>query len=591
MGKIILSIIMGILILGVIGITDSAWATNLGISGLITTMEGDIAVISVHEFIEGADLNGDGDLFDTVPHVYDATTSVVTNTGVGISFSFINHNNVNGNLVAFPVSEFDQGVDLNGDGDTNDRVIHVYDATTGITTNLGLASFSVDTGDNFVAFPVFESDHGDLNGDTDTTDIVMHVYDATTGVINNLGLAGSSFLAKGNLVAFPVSESSQGIDLNGDGDTNDSVLHVYDATTGLTDNLGLDNAGFEIYGNFVALSVSEVRHGADLNGDADTDDNVLHVYDATTGLTDNLGLASNVSNHGSTAEVNGNLVEFYVSESKQNADLNGDGDTDDTVPHVYDATTGITTNLGLSTLSFTLLANGNLALFSIHEATQGADLNGDGDTDDTVPHVYDATTGITTNLGLDSNTTPGYSDGTLVMFPISESGQNADLNGDGDQLDTVPHVYDATTGITTNLGIGDFSNVVDGNIIAGSLSEYFEGDLNGDGDTNDTIIHIYDATTTTVTNLGLDGGQVRTNGVTLVYVVSEFNQGVDLNGDGDTNDQVLHASAINPTGPPTNPGNGNGNSNPPANPGPPTETPGNGQPPANPGPPSGKGKP
>ena len=45
-----------------------------------------------------------------------------------------------GDLIGLLVDEYRQGgVDLNGDGDTRDTVAHVYDLSTGRTTNLGIA--------------------------------------------------------------------------------------------------------------------------------------------------------------------------------------------------------------------------------------------------------------------------------------------------------------------------------------------------------------------------------------------------------------------------------------------------------------------
>ena len=70
------------------------------------------------------DLNGDGDAFDRVAHVYDASTDIVTNLGFDGSDGLA----VSSNLVAFVVKEINQSItDLNCDGDTSDRVVHIYD--------------------------------------------------------------------------------------------------------------------------------------------------------------------------------------------------------------------------------------------------------------------------------------------------------------------------------------------------------------------------------------------------------------------------------------------------------------------------------
>ena len=70
----------------------------------------------------------------------------------------------------------------------------------------------------------------DLNGDGDATDFVVHVFNASNRQTTNLGLAATSgsLQGDGQLLGFRVRETEQGnTDLNGDGDTNDDVLHVF----------------------------------------------------------------------------------------------------------------------------------------------------------------------------------------------------------------------------------------------------------------------------------------------------------------------------------------------------------------------------
>jgi hypothetical protein len=58
-------------------------------------------------------------------------------------------------------------------------------------------------------------------------------------------------------------------------------------TAGVT-NLGLDfpYGRLQLEGSLAAFSVEESRQGnTDLNGDGDVWDHVLHVYDASTGVT------------------------------------------------------------------------------------------------------------------------------------------------------------------------------------------------------------------------------------------------------------------------------------------------------------------
>ncbi len=106
---------------------------------------------------------------------------------------------------------------------------------------------------------------------------MLHVHDFETGVTSNLGLASEGVGLDGDRLAFGVGEFRQGVDLNGDGDKFDSVLHVHDFGTGLTSNLQLDaSGGIWLDGDRLAYRVSEASQGADLNGDSDTRDFVLH---------------------------------------------------------------------------------------------------------------------------------------------------------------------------------------------------------------------------------------------------------------------------------------------------------------------------
>src|SRR5438067_148885 len=107
--------------------------------------------------------------------------------------------------------------------------------------NLALAAHTPRVSGGLVILLVSEAAQGgvDLNGDGDADDLVLHVFSAP-GVLTNVGLAASTPLVGGQLVAFVVPEASQGhTDLNGDGDSNDFVVHVFDARSGTARSLGL----------------------------------------------------------------------------------------------------------------------------------------------------------------------------------------------------------------------------------------------------------------------------------------------------------------------------------------------------------------
>lgn len=124
---------------------------------------------------------------------------------------------------------------------------------------------------------------------------------------------------------FRVREEEQGnSDLNGDGDTEDDVIFAHNVDTGETSNLEIDAwalAGFEW--PTIVLWVSEEQRRLDLNDDGDSNDTVLQVHDLTIGQTTNLGYAT--ANH---LEIMRGRVAFEVPEQGQGGvDLNGDGET------------------------------------------------------------------------------------------------------------------------------------------------------------------------------------------------------------------------------------------------------------------------
>src|SRR5262245_26725601 len=146
-------------------------------------------------------------------------------------------------VTAILVSET-AGADLNNDGDTLDAVVHVFRAADGITVNLALAAAITCQGvfscgpvqpvvsGTTVALLVGEGAQGetDLNGDDDTTDDVLFVYEAAKDRLIGTGLAAVHGIGRdlsggapalfrfvvppvvlGDTVAFLVHEPAQGL--------------------------------------------------------------------------------------------------------------------------------------------------------------------------------------------------------------------------------------------------------------------------------------------------------------------------------------------------------------------------------------------
>ncbi len=515
------------------------------------------------------DLNGDGDTNDVVATRFDAKFATTLNLGLAMDdFVYLR-----GKHALIEVREAGQGADLNGDGDTNDHVIHQVNLKTGVARNLGLAGTHAIVGQNMVLVNVQEAAQGgqDQNGDGDIYDLILWVYDLKTGTAHNTGACGPAstqrqFLTRvwnRSVVAWLVSEVFSGADLNGDGDTLDHVLHTYAFASQTTTNHGLactlsepfgvqghNEPGGPFDGPEVVFSVSESAQGqAGRNGDGDTTDEVVAVLDTSTGSITNLGLA-----HAGFRQTRSGRSLIRVPEAGHGAgDLNGDGDVGDSgVLHVHDVAAGTTSNLGYDAL-FMDFSHG-VALVVAGESANGIDGNGDGDTYDSVPHAIDLATmadvvvpyGVTTSAHGSCRLDRGW----IALRVLEGASGAADLNGDGDTSDVILVTLKTNgTGLkNTGVDVGSIRGVTSFRVLL-TRDEATAGDLNGDGDAADRVVHFADARTGSVTNLALaespTGGtiyDVAAQADYLWFLVDEGAQGADLNADGDTNDRVVHSA-------------------------------------------------
>lgn len=521
--------------------------TNVGIDasqGFV--LENGFVAFRASEARSGMDLNGDSDTSDFVLHIYDTQTGALTNTGLEA-----NNIAVSGKYVAWTVFELAQGVtDLNGDSDASDFVLHVADMSTGTVTNFGLAATDPAIEGDTLGVRVLENrqDMTDLNGDGDASDGVLHLIDLPSGTVTNVGVdAAAGFVIDGGRVVFGARESNENnTDLNGDGDVSDIVLQAWDGVS--VTNLGRasDLFGFELEGDLLAFLVVEASEGmGSLNNDADTLDKVVHIHDFSTGTTTNLELAVR---GGADFQLAGGRVAMAVPESDQGGfDLNGDADANDEVLHIFD---GSVVNLQFATEGFQL--NSAYMAFSVRESSQGTtDLNSDGDTDDLILHLYETSAGGIQNLLTDASFGFELDGDMLLGFGASEANQG-DGNGDGDTADFTLYVFDISSGNLTSLEIDPSGGLqtfqLDGKFVSFAVNEQAQNntDFNDDGDANDNVLHYYDATTGSSTNLELDAsfGHQLQNGV-LAFIVDEASQGMqDLNGDGDALDIVLHVALL-----------------------------------------------
>ena len=546
------------------------------------TLQGDWLIHAVPESFRGLDLNGDGDTRDAVIHAEFLPTGETQNLGLadlrrGVGVREFGPQELGIGGLELPVVRAGKWILVWGS-----EVAHVHNLDTGETINLQSMKA------NLVAEWVV---YGDEN---------VSARNLETGETTNIGLAlgvleFSSFVPFRDRLLFNLRESTSQQDLNDDGDRFDRVLHVHDLSTGETRNLGASQMDLPSFVQLDLEHIDVVRHivysvpesfaGEDLNGDGDTQDGVIHVHRDGEETPRNLRLT------GTFAGRTENLLIFATPEL-----------------HTHDLSTGETTNLrltpvraGLVSVSNDWLAfwapgelnvynlergeSQNLGLlppgavgwgaravslyrdwlvFGASEAKQGEDLNGDADLDDVVVQVVDLETGSTRNVGLDVR----YAERRASMPGswISESSIVLDTPDTG-----FLHLHDVEAGGTKNLGIrgrgfARFNRLSENWLVIGASrkrvrndpSRCFGDEEHGDGVAAGSETYVFcvdlfahDLTSGETTDLGLPttyeddaGSQPKpvVSGNWLLHAASEGMLGEDLNGDGwiGADDRVWH---------------------------------------------------
>lgn len=337
--------------------------TNTGVVGVFPVIDGDTVAFSSYEDQAGEDLDGDGLISgNPVIRYYSISTGEVTNTR-----AFGWWPSMDGNIVAFEYQEWYTRVDLNDDGDTQDALVSYYDIADGRLTETRIAGKSPSVDGGIVAFGTFEGDVGvDLNGDGDAEDQVIRYYDTRTGVVTNTEAEGMEASLDCDTIVFFTWEGEEGLDLNDDGDTDDYVVRYYSISTREVTSTGMVGRGPSINVNRIAFTTGESEVGEDLNGDGDTDDQVIRYYDMLTGT----GINTMVEGTVACLDRDMILFERYIPE----LDVEGIG--------YYDISTG-TATLGIVGGGFPSI-DGNTIVFSINEGQVDVDLNDEGGKNDRV---------------------------------------------------------------------------------------------------------------------------------------------------------------------------------------------------------------
>jgi len=309
---------------------------------------------------------------------------------------------VYGDIIAFFTDENLAGEDLNGDSDSNDLIIRYYNISSQNLTNTKVSGHYPAIYKNIITFTGFTVKYFNL---TDESFV-------DTGVLAFVDIPS----IYGNIIAFPTYETNANMDLNGDGDKDDSVIRYYDVSSGVLRNTGVVGWGASIYGDIIAFSTFESQVGQDLNGDGDVDDSVVRYYNISSGTVTNTGA------EGWWPALYGNIIAFEAHYRTYTAI---------TYYNISDGSLVDTKIDGRMACVY-----GNLIVFSTPEADYGVgDLNGDGDAEDWVIRYYDVSTKTLINLGVEGINPSIY--GNTIAFETREKDVGADLNGDGDVNDDV----------------------------------------------------------------------------------------------------------------------------------------------------------
>lgn len=485
--------------------------------------------------------------------------------------------------LAFLVQESSTGagVDFNGDGDLEDRIVAWYDRQADELTISALDGRSVLLGDGFAGVLRSESDSGqDLDGDGFISSNVAAVIDLESGALTNLGVrtvsleaAGGPHLAiragiplrmmvyshvTGSLVvtdydtigaraggagvAWVAPEGfGGGGDLNGDGDSADfvAVMLLADQSTFISSETPTSGILALSQSSFYFRSV-ESALGSDLDGDGGLNDQVVFRKDIAGGPARALG----VSYGGSFPSyvVEDGFLWMQASEGFS-GDLNGDGDTDDGA--LLGTSLDGDAQLCPGVLAYFAGSRDGRALIHVDEESEGLDLNGDGDTIDRVGAIWDLASGNLINLAsAPDGPVDGGISGGFALFTASEARNSIDQNGDGDTFDCYVEVFDATTGASRSTALPDTARIISGSDYARAVLVRVQeldvgSDLSGDGDIQDSVVYVLELADLRVTATGTaTNGASYVQGDELFFVAFESDNQDDMTADGDLNDRA-----------------------------------------------------
>jgi hypothetical protein len=334
----------------------------------------------------------------------------------------------------------------------------------------------------------------DLNDPVNAYNLVRIIY----RLVSYLEEVGGDPPIWGNIQAFPTPEYALGRDLNGDGDTFDTVLRYRNLKTGEVINTGLLVSplyrDIDIYENIIAF--------------AEEGSSAIRYYDITTGSVGDIGIPGRVPS------VHKNIIAFVSAGTL----------------HYYDLSTRTLKDTGLR--GFSPSVYGDWIAFSLRSSGPFYTIG-----------LYNLRSGTVTDTGVVGQNPSLYGD--KIAFETWESDAQEDLNGDGDMNDRVIRYYDVTTQTVINTeAVGQFPALYKDRIAFETKEEAVAQDLNGDGMIRGSVIRYYDLATGQLVNTKELGTEPDIYEDIISFYLWEIWADIDLNGDEDLGDPIVHIYRI-----------------------------------------------
>lgn len=393
---------------------------------------------------------------------------------------------------------------------------------------IGFSSRHLVAGARHVAVAVSELQQGeqDLNGDGDTLDLVAWLLDVQTGEWTNLGLAvafdESPFVqaAKPSPMAFGDGflvvygwETEQGADVDGDGDATDPLLHHVDLETGHLTSFALGELSHGRVGGDYAVVAGE-EFDTDWDGNGVVGDELFHVLDRRGRLRTVVAPIEPV-------EMIGDLLLVEKPEGSL-AGTDPAGLLNPTPNALLDLRTG-----RFFTSFHTLTFSDDWIHFTA-PLDDFEDFEGSFAWHRPTGRVFDLPEG-----------TASFPMGRHLVVVRDETVLQVDLNRDGDSWDTLWSALDSVDGGLVELDLHSSAlwSERDDRSCAAVVWESFVGDdLNGDGDENDWLLHVVRSEPLEIVDLGAVAVGADPHPRASDYFLPIQEGAVDVNGDGDTDD-------------------------------------------------------